>query len=324
MRILVTGSAGFIGSHLCIKLLKLRHSVYGVDNHNDYYSKELKEDRLNNFLKNKKYKHFRIDISDSKKLFHIFQQVKPHIVVNLAAQAGVRYSILNPMPYVQSNLVGFSNILECCRKFKTHHLIYASSSGVYGANIEKPFKESHRTDHPLSFYAATKKSNEVMAYSYSHLYKLPTTALRFFTVYGPWDRPDMALQSFAKSIMEEKEVNLFNKGMHKRDFTYIDDIINSITKIIEKPQAAYDDFHKIYNLGNSSPTNLVDYLSALEKSLGKKAKIKFDKMQPGDVLDTHACNDSFYETFDYRPKTSILVGVEKFSKWFLDYYKYTS
>ena len=193
---------------------------------------------------------------------------------NLAAQAGVRYSILNPA-LCSSNLVGFSNILECCRKFKTHHLIYASSSGVYGANIEKPFKRAIELDHPLSFYAATKKSNEVMAYSYSHLYKLPTTALRFFTVYGPWDGL-MAL-IFAKSIMEEKEVNLFNKGMHKRDFTYIDDIINSITKIIEKPQAAYDDFHKIYNLGNSSPTNLVDYLSALEKSPGKKLKLNSTK-----------------------------------------------
>ena len=285
MTILITGTAGFIGQALALKLLNNGNKVIGLDNHNNYYDVKLKEDRLKILMKNSNYIHEKKDITNKKDLENIFNHFRPSIVVNLAAQAGVRYSLKEPLSYINNNLLGFANILECCRHNEVKHLVYASSSSVYGANTLMPFSVKQNVDHPLSLYAATKKANELMAHSYSHLYKLPTTGLRFFTVYGPWDRPDMALQKFASSIMNNKIIEVFNNGNHKRDFTYIDDITECMSRVIDKPaqpNAKWSSKNpdpssslapwRIYNIGNNKPVNLLEYIGSLEKFLGKKAK----------------------------------------------------
>ena len=332
--IIVTGSAGFIGYFVCIKLLERGESIIGIDNHNDYYDRNIKEERLKKLEKFQNYKHFRVDISDQKKLEEIFKSYKVQDVVNLAAQAGVRYSIENPSAYIKSNIVGFANILENCRQYKIEHLVYASTSSVYGANTKMPFSEHDSTNHPLSVYAASKKSNELMAHTYSYLFKLPTTGLRFFTVYGPWGRPDMALFKFTKSILNEKPIDVFNYGKHTRDFTYIDDIVEGVIKVLENPAEVDKTWNSskpdpsnslapwcIYNIGNNQPVQLMDYIYALEKALGKKAKINFLPLQPGDVLDTYASVENLKERFKYKPSTSVADGVSNFVKWYKDYYQ---
>ena len=331
MKILVTGSAGFIGSALSKYLLDRGDEVIGIDNHNDYYEKSLKESRLKRISGYDNYTHIRINIVDREEISGVFQKHKPSKVVNLAAQAGVRYSITNPMAYIDSNLVGFGNILENCRKNKIEHLVYASSSSVYGATSLVPFSVKQNVDHPISFYAATKKANELMAHSYSHLYNLPTTGLRLFTVYGPWDRPDMALQKFAKAILNNETIKIFNRGNHERDFTYIDDIVEGIARVIDKPPFLdinnssqinqSNPLWKIYNIGNNQPVKLMDFINILEKNLGKIAKKEFLPMQPGDVHKTWANIDELEMEFNYKPNTSLESGISKFCKWFLDYYK---
>ena len=334
MTILVTGSAGFIGSALSIKLLDLNYRVIGLDNHNDYYSTKLKTDRLTRHNSHENYTHYDLDLIRKSEIFELFDKHKPKIVVNLAAQAGVRYSLENPRSYIDSNIVGFLNILEACRHFNIHHLIYASSSSVYGANKKIPFSVRDNVDHPLSLYAATKKSNELMAHTYSHLFGLCTTGLRFFTVYGPWDRPDMALQKFAMSIINEKKIDVFNHGKHKRDFTYIDDIIDGIIKVVENPLIRNKDWSgekpdpssslapwRVYNIGSNNPIDLLDYITLLENELGKKAHKRFLPLQPGDMVDTFADVNDLSVDFNYKPKTKIEDGIKNFSNWFKEYYK---
>ena len=334
MKLIVTGSAGFIGSALCLRLLDLGHEVLGIDNHNDYYNLALKEARISRYINNPKYIHERADISNQKVIFDIFKNYKPQRVVNMAAQAGVRYSLKNPTLYINSNIVGFLNILEGCRNNNVEHLVYASSSSIYGANTLMPYSVNHKTDHPLSLYAASKKSNELMAHSYSHLYKIPTTGLRFFTVYGPWDRPDMALQKFALKIVKGETIKIYNYGNHQRDFTYIDDIIEAVVRVIDKPSVPDSNWSgkdpnlssstapwRIYNIGNNKPEKLIDYIKALELALGKEAKKELLTMQPGDVPNTWANVDELSKLIDYQPITSINEGVKKFVKWFCDYYK---
>ena len=331
--IIITGSAGFIGSTLCRSLLDRGDNILGIDNHNDYYDPKIKDARLNNLLQYSNYKHFKIDLSDQKHLEEVFKNKKIEIVVNLAAQAGVRYSMENPMAYINSNIVGFTNILENSRKYKVNHLVYASTSSVYGANTKMPFSEHDSANHPLSVYAASKKSNELMAHTYSYLYQLPTTGLRFFTVYGPWGRPDMALFKFTKNILDDKPIDVFNHGNHTRDFTYVDDIVEGIIKTIDNPATTNFDWDsnkpdpasskvpwRIYNIGNNNPVKLMDYIHALEKTLDKKAKINFLPLQPGDVPDTYASVENLEKAFNYKPSTSVIEGVTKFVKWYKDYY----
>ena len=333
-KIIVTGSAGFIGSALCIKLLERGDSVIGIDNHNKYYDPELKESRLRRKEKYPNYQHCRIDLCDQNGLEEIFKKNKPQQVVNLAAQAGVRYSMENPLAYINSNIVGFAHILENCRHYQIEHLVYASTSSVYGANTKMPFSEHDSVNHPLSVYAASKKSNELMAHTYSYLYKLPTTGLRFFTVYGPWGRPDMALFKFTKNILKGEPIDVFNYGKHTRDFTYIDDIVDGVIKALDNPSSSNPNWNsdqpdpatssvpwKIYNIGNSQPVQLMDYIKALEKVLDKKAKIKFLSLQPGDVPDTYANVDNLKEKFNYKPSTPVVKGVSNFVNWYKDFYK---
>ena len=333
-KIIVTGSAGFIGFSLCLKLLNRGDNVIGVDNHNDYYDPKLKGLRLERLNKYSNYQHYKVDLSNQENLEKIFQNHKIYKVVNLAAQAGVRYSIEKPLEYINSNIVGFANILENCRHYKIEHLVYASTSSVYGANTKMPFSEHDSANHPLSVYAASKKSNELMAHSYSHLYQLPTTGLRFFTVYGPWGRPDMALFKFTKNILEERPIDVFNHGKHTRDFTYIDDIVEGIIKTTDMPATKNNNWigdqpdpasskspWRVYNIGNNKPVKLMDYIAALEKALEKKAKINFLPLQPGDVPDTYANVDNLNEKFNYKPSTSVAEGVSNFVKWYNDYYK---
>ena len=333
--ILITGSAGFIGSFLSTKLLKRGNNVIGVDNHNDYYDPKIKNARLKRLLKYSNYSHYKIDLSNEKKLKKIFFSHKINKVVNLAAQAGVRYSIENPLAYIESNIVGFAQILENCRHHNIEHLVYASTSSVYGANTRMPFSEHDSANHPLSVYAASKKSNELMAHTYSYLYNLPTTGLRFFTVYGPWGRPDMALFKFTKNILEEKPIDVFNNGKHTRDFTYVDDIVEGLIKTLDNPPKSNSNWDSsqpdpatseapwcIYNIGNNKPVQLMDYIKALEKNLGKKAKVNFLPLQPGDVPDTFANIDNLKKTFSYKPSTSVQEGVSEFVKWYKSYYKY--
>jgi len=334
IKIIVTGSAGFIGSTLSLRLLDLGNEVMGIDNHNDYYSPELKEARVERLKKYSNYQHHKIDLSDRKSLDNLFKSFKPQKVVNLAAQAGVRYSIENPLAYINSNIVGFAHILENCRHHKIKHLVYASTSSVYGANTKMPFSEHDSVNHPLSVYAASKKSNELMAHTYSYLHQLPTTGLRFFTVYGPWGRPDMALFKFTKAILQEKPIEVFNHGKHTRDFTYIDDIVEGIIKTLDKPAIGNPKWNsnqpdpasskapwKVYNIGNNKPVQLMDYINALEKNLNKKAKINFLPLQPGDVPDTYANTDNLKEKFNYKPSTSVFEGISAFVKWYKDYYQ---
>ena len=334
MKILITGSAGFIGSALCLKLLNIGHEIIGIDNHNDYYDPKIKDERLKRITKYLKYKHYKEDLSDQKKLEEIFKNHKPQKVVNLAAQAGVRYSMENPLAYINSNIVGFAHILENCRNHNVEHLVYASSSSVYGANTKMPFSEHDSINHPLSVYAASKKSNELMAHTYSYLYQLPTTGLRFFTVYGPWGRPDMALFKFTKNILEEKPINVFNYGKHTRDFTYIDDIVEGVIKTLDNPATSNNNWNsdqpdpasskapwRVYNIGNNKQIQLMDYISALEKTLEKKAKINFLPLQPGDVPDTYSNVDNLMKKFNYKPSTTIIEGINNFVRWYKDYYK---
>ncbi|WP_087974161.1 NAD-dependent epimerase [Oceanobacillus rekensis] len=331
-KILVTGSAGFIGSHLSRRLLKEGHQVIGIDNINDYYDPQLKEDRLAQ-LTNDNFTFVKTDLEDLETINQTFEQYKPEIVINLAAQAGVRYSLENPHAYINSNVVGFTNILEACRHYKVEHLIYASSSSVYGANTSKPFSTSDNIDHPLSLYAATKKSNELFAHTYSHLYGLPTTGLRFFTVYGPWGRPDMALFLFTKAIVNDEPIDVFNHGNMMRDFTYVDDIVESITRLTQRPAQPNPDWsganpdpgssyapYKVYNIGNNSPVKLMEFIEAIENKLGKTAKKNYLPLQAGDVPETYANVDDLFRDIDFRPQTTIQDGVNKFIDWYLQYY----
>ena len=331
MIVLVTGAAGFIGSSLAIGLLKRGDIVVGVDNHNNYYDPALKEDRVARHLDHPNYTHIRADITDQEKVKAIFSKYKFDSVVNLAAQAGVRYSIENPLSYIYTNILGFTHILEACRHNKIAHLVYASSSSVYGSNTKIPYTVDDNVDHPISLYAATKKSNELMAHAYSHLYNLPTTGLRFFTVYGPWDRPDMALQNFTKLILKGEKIKVFNNGNHKRDFTYIDDIVGGIMRVIDKPAIPHPIIDpnkpstssapwRVYNIGNNSPVNLLDYIEALEKSLEIEAKKEFLPLQPGDVVNTYADISELIEDFNYKPKVSVQDGIANYSKWYRSYY----
>ena len=334
MKILVTGSAGFIGSALVLRLLGRGDTVIGVDNHNNYYDPAIKEARLARYSKHPNYTHLRVDLVDCKAIENCFSSNKPQRVVHLAAQAGVRYSIENPLAYINSNIVGFSHILECCLHNGIEHLVYASSSSVYGANTVMPFSVSHNVNHPLSLYAATKRCNELISHTYSHLYGLSTVGLRLFTVYGPWGRPDMALFKFTKSILENEVIRIFNYGKHRRDFTYIDDIVEGIILALDRlvvgnpnwngdqpDPATSKDPWRIYNIGNNEPVQLMDYISALENALGKKAKKDFVPLQAGDVPDTYANMDGFVEQFQYKPTTSVQEGINCFVKWYLHYYK---
>ena len=349
MSILVTGSAGFIGFHLCKKLIENKYEVIGFDNINDYYDVNLKLDRVKELknIANKneiKFKFIKGDLTNNEDLKKVFDgenivNINPlankiSYVVNFAAQAGVRYSIQNPSAYIQSNIVGFSNLIEKARINNVKHFIYASSSSVYGGNKKIPFKESDNVDHPISLYAATKKSNELIAHTYSHLFKLPTTGLRFFTVYGPWGRPDMALYKFTHLIMNNKPIKVFNYGNMVRDFTYIDDVIESVYRLISKSPSKENYFdkknydssnsltpYKVFNIGNSKPTNLNNYIKAIEKNLNKKAEIIFEDMQPGDVEKTFADTENLEKWIDFKPSTSIDEGIKNFINWYLSYYK---
>jgi UDP-glucuronate 4-epimerase len=334
MKVLVTGSAGFIGSALSIQLLEKGFEIIGIDNHNDYYDPALKEARLARHQNHKSYTHIRMNLEDREGIANLFERENFDYVVNLAAQAGVRYSIENPMAYIDSNIVGFANILEGCRYNKVKHLVYASSSSTYGLNTKQPFSTHHSTNHPISLYAASKKANELMAHTYSHLYDLPTTGLRFFTVYGPYDRPDMALQKFTNAILRGETIRVFNYGKHRRDFTYIDDIVKGIVKVLTSPAKSNPDWNsgkpdpasssapfKVFNIGNNSPVELMDYIQAIESSLGISAKKELLPIQPGDVPDTYADVEDLIEEFDYKPTMNVNEGVSNFVDWFKNHNK---
>lgn len=332
-RVLVTGAAGFIGFHLSMRLLKNGCHVTGIDNLNPYYDVKLKEARLEKLTSFENFSFYKMDISDKKSLEEIFNNTKYDVVVNLAAQAGVRYSIENPHAYVDSNIVGFVNLLEACRHNDVKHLVFASSSSVYGANTKMPFSVHNNVDHPVSLYAATKKANELMAHAYSHLYGLHCTGLRFFTVYGPWGRPDMALFLFTKAILEEKPIKVFNQGRMQRDFTYIDDITEGVVRIIGRlpepdptwngdnpdPGTSYARY-KIYNIGNNNPVELMEFIGVIEKVLGKKAKKEFLELQPGDVPATYADIDDLIKDVGFKPETTIETGIKQFILWYNKYY----
>ncbi|NAS12375.1 NAD-dependent epimerase [Poritiphilus flavus] len=339
MKILVTGAAGFIGYHLCELLLKQGHKVVGLDNINDYYDVSLKYDRLKQLgiarekaevfnkpvvssLHPDSFSFVRMNLEDRNALPLLFGTEHFDKVCNLAAQAGVRYSLENPEAYVDSNLVGFLNILECCRNHKIKHLVYASSSSVYGLNKEIPFKVEHNVDNPISLYAATKKSNELMAHTYSHLFDIPTTGLRFFTVYGPWGRPDMAMFLFTEAIVNDKPIKVFNYGKMERDFTYIDDIVEGVARIMNQETAslAQADKYRLYNIGNNNSVKLMDFIQQIEQNLGKEAQKEMLPIQPGDVEKTWANVDDLIADYDYQPNTDVSIGVKSFIDWYLDYY----
>jgi UDP-glucuronate 4-epimerase len=347
MKILVTGTAGFIGYHLANVLTHMGHTVVGLDSINDYYQTSLKYDRLkeagitqpvsDNQLQqsqtNNNYSFVKMLLEDKSALEALFTAQQFDVVVNLAAQAGVRYSISNPAAYIEANIVGFANLLECCRHHQIKHLVYASSSSVYGLNEVVPFNTNHSVDHPISLYAATKKSNELMAHVYSHLYQIPTTGLRFFTVYGPWGRPDMAMFLFTKAIIDKKPIQVFNNGDLQRDFTYIDDIVDGVVKVIHQPPkgnpnwdaahpspAASKAPYRLYNIGNSQPVKLTDFIEAIEQKLETTAEKIMMPMQPGDVYRTYADVDDLQQELGYSPKTSVPEGVSKFIDWYLAYY----
>jgi UDP-glucuronate 4-epimerase len=333
--ILVTGAAGFIGFHLANRLLKDGYRVTGIDNLNPYYDVRLKEARLDQLNRSENFRFFRADLADRKAMENIFDETRFDVVVNLAAQAGVRYSLENPYAYVDSNLVGFINILERCRHGEVKHLVFASSSSVYGANTKMPFSVHHNVDHPVSLYAASKKANELMAHTYSHLYDLPCTGLRFFTVYGPWGRPDMALFLFTRAILEGKPIQVFNHGKMQRDFTYIDDIVEGVVRVmgrLPEPDPAWsgDDpdpgtsyvRYKIYNIGNNQPVELTRFIEVIEDALGKTAQKEFLDLQPGDVPATYADIDDLRRDTGFKPSTSIEKGVRRFIDWYRDFYGY--
>ena len=334
VKILVTGAAGFIGSALTLRLLGRGDTVIGVDNHNNYYDPAIKEARLARHASHPNYTHLRIDLADRGVMEATFATHRPQRVVNLAAQAGVRYSIENPLAYIDSNIVGFAHILEGCRHHGVEHLVYASSSSVYGANTTLPFSIHHSANHPLNLYAASKRANELMAHTYSHLYNLPSTGLRFFTVYGPWGRPDMALFKFTKAILAGEPIQVFNHGKHRRDFTYIDDIVEGIIRVLDRPphpnpcwnginpdpgtsQAPW----RIYNIGNNQPVGLMDYIAALENALGKTATKVMLPLQAGDAQDTYADVEDLVEQFNYKPATTVENGISRFTDWYRDYFK---
>ena len=338
--ILVTGAAGFIGFHLCKKLLKNNYKVVGIDNISDYYDTNLKEKRLEllsceDHSKNNNWNFIKSDITDEKQLEKIFKSFEPKVVINLAAQAGVRYSLKNPKAYINSNIVGFNNLLECCRLFKVNNLLYASSSSVYGGNTKIPFSEIDSVNHPISMYAATKRANELMAHTYSHLFGIPSIGMRFFTVYGPWGRPDMAPMIFTKAILNNDPISIFNSGKMSRSFTYIDDVTDVIKKLIEKP--AYPDVnfntsepnpstswcpHRIFNIGNPKNTQLLKFIECLEKELGKKGIKEYKGLQPGDVSDTYSDNTLINNWLGTNYETPLSIGIKKFIKWYLEFYKY--
>jgi UDP-glucuronate 4-epimerase len=349
MRILITGTAGFIGFHLANRLAVGDHELLGIDSINDYYDVNLKLDRLREagftvsegeefgeYITSTKYKNYRfkrIKLEDKEGLLEIFNSFKPEVVVHLAAQAGVRYSLTNPEAYIDSNITGFLNILESCRFHPVKHLLYASSSSVYGLNKKMPFSVNSNVDHPVSLYAASKKSNELMAHTYSHLFDIPSTGLRFFTVYGPWGRPDMALFIFTKAILEGKPISVFNHGKMERDFTYVDDIITGIEKIIPNPPERNKEWnpiepdpssskarYRIYNIGNNSPVALLDFIHAIEKATGKQAEMKMEDIQPGDVEKTWADVNSLIRHYNYKPSTSVVDGIDRFVEWYRSYY----
>ncbi|WGH76986.1 NAD-dependent epimerase [Tenacibaculum tangerinum] len=333
MKILVTGAAGFIGFHLSKKLLTEGHEVVGIDNINDYYDVNLKYARLQQLGIDRKkaevfhqemtsatfnnFKFIRLNLEDKEALFQLFTTEKFEVVCHLAAQAGVRYSIENPDVYIQSNIVGFLNILECCRHHEIKHLVYASSSSVYGSNKKVPFSEGDRVDTPVSLYAATKKSNELMAHTYSHLYKMPTTGLRFFTVYGPWGRPDMAPILFADAISNNRPIKVFNNGDMERDFTYVDDIVEGVQRVLEKSVEDREELYKIYNIGNNDSVKLLDFITTMEANLGKEAVKEMLPMQPGDVKKTWANVDGLIKDYNYKPQVKIEEGVHCFVRWFI-------
>ncbi|QYZ64820.1 MAG: capsular biosynthesis protein CpsI [Gammaproteobacteria bacterium (ex Lamellibrachia satsuma)] len=333
MKVLITGSAGFIGSALALRLLDRGDEVIGIDCLNDYYDVELKKARLARTLDHPNYTDLRLELEDRQSIADCFAKYKPNGVVNLAAQAGVRYSIENPLAYVDSNLMGFGHILEGCRHNGVEHLVYASSSSVYGANTSMPFSVHDNVNHPVSLYAATKKANELMAHTYSHLYRLPTTGLRFFTVYGPWSRPDMAMLKFAQKIMKGEPIDVFNYGKHQRDFTYIDDIVEGVIQVLDRPAQPNPDWnsdhpdtasskapYRLYNIGSNNPTELMRYIELLEESLGKKAELNMLPLQDGDVVATYADVDSLIKDTGYKPDTKLEDGVAAFAKWFKEYY----
>jgi len=332
-RVLVTGAAGFIGFHLCKRLLELGDEVVGLDNLNDYYDVNLKLSRLRQISMERNFKPVRLDLADRDGIARLFREEKFDIVVNLAAQAGVRYSLINPYPYVDSNLSGFVNILEGCRHSDVKHLVFASSSSVYGANTRMPFSVHHNVDHPVSLYAATKKANELMAHTYASLYKIPCTGLRFFTVYGPWGRPDMALFLFTKAILESRPIDVFNYGKMQRDFTYIDDSIEGVVRVMDKvpepdphwsgdapDSAASYAPYKLYNIGNNNPVELMHFIGVLEDCLGKKAEKNLLPMQAGDVPATYADVDDLIKDAGFKPSTPIEEGIRKFVEWYKEYY----
>lgn len=333
MKFLVTGAAGFIGFHACKRLLQAGHEVVGLDNMNDYYDVNLKQARLD-LLQSPLFSFHKIDLADREGIAQLFAHEKFNRVIHLAAQAGVRYSLENPFAYADSNLIGYLNILEGCRHNHVEHLLYASSSSVYGLNRKMPFSTDDSVDHPVSLYAATKKANELMAHTYSHLYGIPTTGLRFFTVYGPWGRPDMALFKFTKAMLEGKSIDVYNYGKMKRDFTYIDDIVEAIVRmqdIIPQPNSEWtvetgspadsSAPYRVYNIGNSSPVELMDYITALEEALGMVAEKNMMPIQPGDVLETSADTKPLYDMVGFRPQTTVSQGVKNFVDWYKAYYK---
>ena len=333
MKLLVTGAAGFIGARTAQVLLERGDEVVGLDNLNDYYEVSLKEARLNNLRRHEKFRFMRMDLADRDGTAELFKQEEFDRVVHLGAQAGVRYSLKNPLAYIDSNVVGFANVLEGCRHHKVEHLVYASTSSVYGANTRMPFSVHQNVDHPLSFYAATKKANELMAHTYAHLYGLPVTGLRFFTVYGPWGRPDMALFLFTKNILAGKPIDVFNYGKHRRDFTYVDDIVEGVVRATDRiaqpnPQWSGDAPdpssskapYRLYNIGNNQPVELMRYIECIEQCLGRKAEKNLLPMQAGDVPDTFADIDDLVQDVGYRPATPVEVGVKNFVEWYLSYY----
>ncbi|MEK6749153.1 MAG: NAD-dependent epimerase [Pseudomonadota bacterium] len=333
MRILITGTAGFIGNTLALRLLARGDAVIGIDNVNDYYDPALKEARLARIKNHAQFSEERINLEDRTAVERVFKQHKPQRVVNLAAQAGVRYSLVNPYAYIDANIMGFMNILEGCRHHDVEHLVYASSSSVYGANTNMPFSVHHNVDHPLSLYAASKKANELMAHTYSHLYRIPTTGLRFFTVYGPWGRPDMALFIFTRNILAGEPIDVFNHGKHRRDFTYIDDIVEGVIRTLDRVPGADAQWsgdhpdpasslapYRIYNIGNNQPVELAYYIETLEKALGKKAIKKYLPLQPGDVPATYADIEALQQDVGFKPNTPIETGIARFVEWYRGYY----
>ncbi|MFN6133279.1 MAG: NAD-dependent epimerase [Synechococcaceae cyanobacterium] len=334
MPTLVTGAAGFIGFHLCQRLLSRGEQVIGFDNLNPYYDPALKQARLEQLTGEAGFNFVRGDLADGQAVAGLFERFQPSRVVNLAAQAGVRYSVENPSAYIQSNMVGFGHVLEGCRHGNVTHLVYASSSSVYGGNTRLPFSEHQGVDHPVSLYAASKKANELMAHTYSHLFQLPATGLRFFTVYGPWGRPDMALFLFTKAMLAGEPIKLFNNGQMVRDFTYIDDIVESLVRVLDKPATGDPNFdpaapdpaiswapHRLFNIGNARPTPLSDYIAAIERAVGVKAKLDLQPMQPGDLPATAADIRDLEAWIGFRPNTPVAVGVERFVAWYREFYR---